>query len=299
MVHLAQLLFIPLAGAACPADGTILRADLRMAQQAWSGSAWEAFDATMAAVMADLGCLVEPLPAEQAAAVHRLFALSGARTDDEDLAVAAYRALLVVEPDFESGLTLAPEGSLLRTAWERAQDAGPGADLAVPARGWLVDGKPVPNVLPADRAAVVQLALADGSWRSWYLDGGAFPEELAELTAPLEPVAAPAPEQVVDAGQRVIPITIPGLATLRERCEPPSRPLLVYGAAFGLAGIGSIAVGEAFENRMMRTDRERTAANLYRAGLATSFTGLAFTLTGAGFMGGAAVQACRPGWGAP
>jgi hypothetical protein len=58
-------------------------------------------------------------------------------------------------------------------------------------------------------------------------------------------------------------------------------------------GLGGMVAGEVLENRMMATDTAPRARYLYRVGVASSFTGLAFTISGVGGVAWASVQACR------
>ncbi len=288
MLHLVSVLAVHVAGAACPADSAILWADTRIAALAWNAGAWVEFEDALVAVREDLGCLSEVIPENQAAPIHHLFAMAGVRHKDEDQVMAACQALLVLDEDFDPGPSLAPPGSLLRWAWEDAFVAGAGALRSVPDGAWFVDGKPVPNELPVERAALVQLQDAGNGYLTWYLDGGEVPPDLEERLAP------PAPPPVVNPAPRLGP-----LAYVRQSCAPPSRALLLSGVALGVVGFGGMAVGEALENNMMRTDVEREAEAFYRRGLVSSFGGLTLTLTGAGLATGSVVHACHQGGNGP
>ena len=76
-------------------------------------------------------------------------------------------------------------------------------------------------------------------------------------------------------------------------CPPPSQPRLITGLAMASAGLTGIAMGEVLENRMLTNDSEPRAQRLYRAGLVSSFTGLALILGGGAVVADASVQACR------
>ncbi len=82
-------------------------------------------------------------------------------------------------------------------------------------------------------------------------------------------------------------------------CLPPTQPRLVSGLAMAGAGLTGIVVGEVLENRMLANDSEPRAQRLYRAGVVSSFTGLALVLGGGAVVAEASVQACDDPGGRP
>lgn len=323
MLLLALVLAVLPVRAACPADAAALRADVATATGAYEDWAWADFDRSVATVRDDLGCLTEVVPGPDARAAHQLFALAGAREKDEARTVAAFRALLALEPSYEPDPVLAPQGSLLYRAWEQARASGAGSQQPLPMGAWFVDGKPGAGELPTGRSAVVQLLDPSGHLLSWYLDGGELPSGLLErlpwiaAPAPLPPGVSSAPEPVVaeavsppvvtepasapfptapppaveSEGQPAVSLPAESLAIPeRERGGHPSRTLLVSGLAAAVVGAGSIAAGEALENRMMDAEERPDAESLYRLGLASSFGGLALGLTGGGLVLGAVIK---------
>ncbi len=289
MLLLSAILAVHTADAACPADAAALRADIQVATHAYEEWAWDEFDQAVAAVRADLGCLAEVIAAADAQSVHQLFALAGAREQDEAQAVVAYRGQLALEPGFEPDLVLAPVGSLLRRAWEQAQAPAAGQGQPLSAGAWFLDGKPGASELPAERAAVVQLLDTDSGFLSWYLDGGELPAGLAEQLAPAtagqeSPEPTPLADPSSSGGLPVAGVAEP------ENGGSASRKLLVSGLALAAVGVGSLAAGEALENQMMEAQQEARAQSLYRLGLVSSFGGLALGAAGSGLVVGAVVK---------
>jgi hypothetical protein len=271
MLLLASILALQSAGAACPADATALRGDIATADGAYEDWAWEVFDASVTAVRQDLGCLTVVVSEADAAAAHRIFALAGARSRDEALAVNAFRGLLAMQPGYELDRVLAPEGSTLRSAWEQARALGPGAGQPLPEGSWFLDGRSDARIVPIERAAVVQQHSAEGELRSWYLDGGELPASLQDrlgaaiaTSPPVAPVAGPE-----------------GHA---------SRTMLLSGAALAAVGVGALFGGEALENRMMQAETLADAESLHKAGMGATFGGLGLGAAGAGLVIGAVIK---------
>lgn len=290
MFLLAMLVGVHSSLAVCPADAAALRADVQAAVRAYDDWAWEDFDLAVAALRADLGCLTEVLPSADAEAVHRTFALAGARSQDAGLAEAALRGLLAIEPGYEPEVALAPQGSLLRQAWESARVAGPGPGHPLPAGTWFVDGSLGLTDLPTERAALVQLRENGGGIQSWYLDGGDLPAGLQDHLAVAEPVA-PVPEPVVSVAPApaALPSTPPAPA-VSNRGGHPSRALLVSGIAGLAAGVGGLVFSEACHTALMDANKEARAERYYHLGLASTFGGLALGATGSGLVVGAVVK---------
>jgi hypothetical protein len=264
---LAPVLLLLASGpghAACPASTAALSADLATAETAHLAWAWEEFDAAVAAVRLDLGCLAEPIATPEVATVHRLFALAGARARDEAGAVAAFRGLLAVDPAWAPDLELAPQGSLLRQAWEQARGSLGDRVRPLPAGAWIVDGEAGATVLPTARAALVQLD--DGTLHSWYLDGRDLPPDLEERLRPP-----------------------PIVRTTEPRPGHPSRALLASGLAVAAVGAGGLLAGEALQAEMMDTARRARAETLFHAGVAASIGGLGLGVAGCGLVVGAMV----------
>ena len=234
----APLLLLLASGpgrAACPADSAALAADIAAADAAYAAWAWDEFNAAAAMVREDLGCLTAVLRAPRVADVYRLFALSGAVTRDEARTEAAFRGLRAVDPAWAPTLDLAPQGSLLRQTFERAQGSAGGRARPLPPGDWTVDGQPGATGLPTRRATLVQLD--DGDLHTWYLDGLGVPPDLEErLQAP--PAAAPARAQAAPAVRTQRAGVTLGLGYL-ESWDALSGPSMALRAA------GSWRVGRA------------------------------------------------------
>ena len=143
MFLLAMLIVVQPSLAACPADAAVLRADVAAATQAYDDWAWNDFDRSVAAVSADLGCLTEVVPGPEAQATHRLFALAWSGEKDEARNLTACRAVLGLEPSYEPDPVVAPQGSLLRRAWEPVRATGAAAPRRLPAGLWQLSAAEV------------------------------------------------------------------------------------------------------------------------------------------------------------
>jgi len=296
MSVLVLLIALRPAQAICPAGADVLRADVQAAAKAYDDWAWEDFDAGMAAVRQELGCLTEVVPSADVEAVYHLFALAGARRQDAGSAEAAFRGVLTLEPGYEPALALAAQGSLLRGAWERAVEAGPGPVRPLPAGAWFVDGHAGVRELPVERAALVQHLESSGRLRSWYLDGGGLPPDMEGLLASPVAAAPGPPTPAPPAPAPVVPAASPSAAlpaSPRPASTPgghPSRALLLSGLASAAVGVGGLIVGEACQATMMDAQKEARAEKYYHYGLASTFGGWALTATGGGLALGAVIK---------
>ena len=153
----------------------------------------------------------------------------------------------------------APPGSPARRAVSLAPDPSPGGSATLLAARLRVGGLPTVDALPP------------------------------ALRAP--PARPEAPLLAAWPGLTALPDPLEA-AVARYPCPPPSRSWLVGGLTMAGVGLGGMFVGELLENRMMATDTEPRARYLYRSGVASSFTGLAFTIGGVGGVAWASTQAC-------
>ncbi len=276
MILLVSLLAAAAATAECPADAAVLRADMAAAEQAYDDWAWDEFDAAVQAVRADLDCLSEVLSPKDAQAAHRLFALAGARQQDEAMATASFKGLAQLDPSYAPDLTLAPEGSLLRRAWDTAVAEGAGAGRPLPDGAWFIDSVPKAVLLPTERAAVVQLLDSGAGFRSWYIDGSKLPHELEAMLTPT--ATGPSSSGTGTSYSATVPTS------------HASRTMLFSGLALAAVGVGGVLGGEVLENRMDQTDDLAQAESLYKAGLGTTFGGMGLAAAGSGLVIGAVIK---------
>jgi hypothetical protein len=178
---LLALLLIAPSQAACPARAGDLFALAASAVSAYEHLDVARFQALAAEVRTSVPCLVEPVSPEAAAEVHLVFALEAWTRREEERVDEALRALLALQPGYEPSVILAPQGSGLAGAFERARGEGSGAASPVPGRVLTVDGRPDAG-LPRARAALVQYTDSAGALQSRYAWPGALDAEL-RLTA--------------------------------------------------------------------------------------------------------------------
>ncbi len=193
--------------AACPASAWDLSARADRAVAAYERLEVERFQAEALELSLELPCLAEPASPEAAARVHLVVALNAWTQRDEDRVHEALRGLLSLQPDYQPGVSLAPEGSGLAAAFERAREAGPGSSASIPGLPLVVDGHPRAP-LPTDRAAVVQWNVESGL-QSRYAWAGALDAELRR-TARISAAAQGLPDP---SSHRSRPLAIAGAAT--------------------------------------------------------------------------------------
>lgn len=179
----------------------------------------EGFEGHAADAAEALSCLREPLSPEDAAAYHRLQALSSFLARDTEAAVARFRSSRVIDPDARLPEAIAPGGHPLDGLFRRAdpKESGAIAPIEPPEGGRVwVDGSADAPVRPADRPSVIQLAGPDDVVvRSEYVPGpGAGPDwegvrfATAPRAEPVEPTPEPEPrrpEAVIDIGTSPTP----------------------------------------------------------------------------------------------
>ncbi len=153
----------------CPATRESLRVALYETRGAYERWEWEAFDANLAGARDALRCVDERLLENDLPLLFELEAFSAAMNDRPIQAAAAFRGLLQLAPGYELSRSLAPDGSLLRRAWQEAQTSPPQQTIPLDTGGWLVNGREGALYLPVGRAAVVQRAR--GELQTFWYDG--------------------------------------------------------------------------------------------------------------------------------
>ena len=215
------------AHAVCDPTATTLQlqAALSDAEVAFSQMDLSAFEQASRTAEQDLLCLGEPLTLPDAAAVHRVEALSSFVGGNRSSTVLALQAVSVLQPGYRLPMSIAPENHPLRADWERAQELASGAsrDLSRPAEGWLLIDGVRTTALPLDRPSIYQ-HLDDQGYvlTSRYLAPG------DEVPA-YEVWTAPPPAEVQVSGTTPLP----------PPPKPPvSRALLRAGAGAAVAASG-------------------------------------------------------------
>jgi len=100
-------------------NSTELSAAVAEAEGTFASLDMAAFKAATDRIQTVLPCMVDPVPSNVAAEVHRYLGIRA--VGDRDLEVAAQRfaAARVLEPDYDFPLSLIPEGNPVRTAYTR------------------------------------------------------------------------------------------------------------------------------------------------------------------------------------
>ncbi len=172
------LALIQAASAGCPADAAVLTADVDAGITAHAAQDWETFEASVAAVYADIGCLTELADVPQATRLHHLLALYFAHHGDEDNARDALRGALSLDGAFALEPAVVELEPVLEGAFAAAQKKGLGESQELPEGSWVVDGRPDSERLPTERATLVQRHVEQADISSWYVFGGQIPPEL-------------------------------------------------------------------------------------------------------------------------
>ena len=255
------------AEAACPASASQVREGTTRGLDAWRRWAWDDFTGAAAEVRGELACLSEPLSTAEVADLHLLFALEAGRAQDSVAAIAAFRALLVVEPGYTPSDEDAAPGSLLRAAYDTARQAGPGPSAPLSGGGWWVDGAAA-TTAPTQRASLVQRSADPPVSR--YLDGRQSAADLAALSGPVEAsVGGESPKRgrpslflaaggaAAAAGAAVV-FLVPARSTFNQYTSAPQSELdrleslnhasIIGGYALGAASVGLLA-GAAIQGR--------------------------------------------------
>jgi len=244
-------------------------------------------------VREDLGCLSEVVSSSDAREVHQLFAYVGARTQDIQLAQAAFQGLLALEHDYEPNAAHAPRGSLLRQAFDQAVTAGGGPTQPLPASGWFVDGKPGAKAVPTERVAVVQLLESDGGFRSWYVEDQGLPDELAVRLSDVgaEPNMSESGLSQLPSTTQALPEAPPRTSEQRPHDEGhASRGLFIGGVAMAVVGAAGLAYAEVQQGQLAGIKEESAAREQYERGLGFTLAGSALGLTGSGLILGAVIK---------
>ncbi len=220
-----MLLTAPLQ-AACPVGVVELGEQAAAAVVAYEQLEVERFQTLAHELVEGVPCLDQHVSPDAAAQLHLVTALDAWTRRDEEQVHAALRALLALQPTFEPGIVVAPEGGGMAAAFERARVAGPGREQAAQGLLVVVDGRQG-AALPLERAALVQWTATSGALQSRYDWEGQLGAELRTSAT-------------LGAGVGITP-------SEPERRSHRSRGLAIAGAATGvLALVGASQANESW-----------------------------------------------------
>ena len=140
----------PAARAACPATSGDLAVALGRADDAWVAMDLDGFNRAAEEARETLSCLSLPVTPADAAAFHRMEALAAWVRKDRDATVAAFRAVVEVQPDYAIPETVAPPGNPLHAAFEEARHED--RQHRHRSHGALAEPGGLPRTAPAPRA---------------------------------------------------------------------------------------------------------------------------------------------------
>lgn len=251
-----------------------LEREVRRADYALAAGSDRQLTAAAAAAEQALECLSEVATTADAAAYHRVEALTATQQGDEAGAAASLRSVLAIDPDW----TPPPE---LREAFHEARTTPAVAifDLKPPAEGYLVVDGQRTSAAPSRRPYLLQHVSSAGRVRmTAYIDVGErvprYP--VAEPIAVAEPLA-PAPRRRTDSA--AIPLVIAGGAGM-------VAGIALYGDAHRAAREhypGLVSADQATYWRETLAPRYYAGITLFGLGLASAGGGAVILLTdGAG-----------------
>lgn len=102
-----------------PADSTQLTAAVNEAEGAFTGLDIAAFKEATDRIQTLLPCMVDPIPSNVAAEVHRFLGIRAVGDRDEVQAEQMFAAARMIEPEYEFPVGLIPEGNPVRDAYSR------------------------------------------------------------------------------------------------------------------------------------------------------------------------------------
>jgi len=153
---LALLAFLPARGACPEAPLVALESHVGWAQAAWVDGQDPRFSASHALLLEDLACLAGSGLRTRNPALFLVLARGALEAGAPDRALAAARALLVVDPDATPDPALVPPGSALAATLDEARALGP--DAAGFRALYLGQASPPPPTVPAENPAVAERA---------------------------------------------------------------------------------------------------------------------------------------------
>lgn len=222
------------------------------AESAW-GRDPQAFAEAVLAVDAALACVIEAVPVDQAARIHRLHGLAAFLRRDTAAATAAFAAARAAEPSFAFPETMVPAGNPVDTLYRNALGPTELSRFEPPRSGWKlhIDGTPA-TARNDERPAVVQVVdpvgrIREGAWVAEHTPLPNYPSWRDGLRTPL--LIAGAGAVLAGAGLWGFgAVTRPdpaSLETLDDGEAAEFRQAAIGGTAVGLAGIGlgTVAIG--------------------------------------------------------
>jgi hypothetical protein len=266
------LLLAGLALADCPAPirAAAVLSTTEAATTSYAAMDEEGFAEARARLDAEVACLGERLSPDQAAAVHRVHALSAFTARDELATYASFRAAHLAQPGYALTANLAPPNGPLARLYARAGQAPAPVPVPLPplkATAWA-DGKPA-EALPAEVPALVQLGDDAPAWSGVVASAAELPQSFLKLSsAPFTPTVASDPAQ---------PAPLPSGPAPTPTRSP--RAALLAGAASSALVAGGLYGGAA----AMRVSYDADPRSETRKAV----NGLYFSAVGVGLVGGA------------
>ena len=253
-ISAALLALLTAAYGACPTPPGQFQEHLEAADAKLRGGDVMGFVESLEVIQWDLECLLDPISADEAAALHFMTGMSRGIEGDLDAAVRSFAATRELVTAFTPPFLPAP-GHPLRDAWDRA---APGLVVAEshtlpldPGVSWVVDGRFGTWSVPSHRAAVVQRLDHDAGWLvTWYVDREVPQELRGEIEVRGEPVAEnvePPPDEAATATPAE-PVPIATAEAVPEDSEGRIWKIMGYGggAAHLGGGIVSLATWQVY-----------------------------------------------------
>ncbi len=242
------LSLLTVAHAECPATYAQVTAHIDGALDAYDDGLYEPFQDHTRALRADVACLQAMLEPADALALHLVSLYEAWGRKDEAATVAAFHAVLDLDPGFVIETEVKLSDKALQAVLEGATASHAPAETAplplVSWSTWHLNGSPAAGQAPTGRPVLVQLLNGQTyQVRTWWLPEGGVPEELASKAAASRFEWGPAPEPPGsgdEAASDPVPVSDTDLATARP--VPPSDRRLAP-VLFKLGGAGLVVAG--------------------------------------------------------
>jgi len=196
----------------CTSSSSELMSAVNEATSAFSAMDRELFQSARDEARRALTCLDEPLAPASAAAYHRMEALAAFFDQDKDWGMASFRAALSIQPAYQLGSSIAPDGSPVDLWYQEAQEFPDISyeDFEPPETcSLLLDGATEAE-RQVELPVIAQVLEWDGAVRwSGLLQPGeliaedAYSDEFEPVWPPV-PVAPPVPEPLPPAPKKTV-----------------------------------------------------------------------------------------------
>lgn len=223
------------AWAECPSSPAAASETAERAAAAFAAMNGQEFDASIATLVTQVGCLSGPTSPHDAAVIHQALALAAFKAKDAQGTLTALQAMHASEATFSLAHELSPPGGPLDRRDREAQALAPASRVPHGAGSSVyVDGS-LASDLPANRPSLVVVLDARGAvlWSGLVPPGGSIPPLWGGSPPALDIAAADGPPAPTDF---ILPTSAPTQDESPSRSRAGRPLLLIAGGSAVLAG---------------------------------------------------------------